>query len=335
MDIEKSLWVEKYRPIKMEDIVLPDRYKKDFERLIARQDMINLLFSGPPGGGKTTIGRILCSPNGVLHNPEYNMLFVNGSAKESRSIKYVDGVIEPYLQHPPVKDSFKVVFIDEADNLTPEAFKSLRGIIEKYHVGYARFLFTCNYPSNIPDPLHSRFTHYRFKQMPKDFVLNYCKRILDLENIEYKDEDINVVIDALHPDIRKIINALYKNSWADAEDETKAGRLDVDKDTVSTNESTIISNVYEIIAAIETGTSSRIAACVDNIIKLIENDEVDYRHLYVTLFHAPKVPLPAKIIVNREANRHQGCLIPHMHFMSMVYDIIKALQALRKAYMTK
>lgn len=317
-----SIWVEKFRPKKLDDLVLPEKYYTDFKRMIEKKQLPNLLFSGPPGGGKTTLARVLCSKAGLLFNKKDNLLEVNGSARKSRGIGFVDEVIEPFLKVPPARDKYKVVFIDEADKLTIDGYDSLRGIIEKYHVAYARFVFTCNYLSKIPDPVQSRFIPYVFTQIPKKFVMKYCKTILDFEKIEYDEKNIQLAIDNLYPDIRKIVNALQRASWD--------GKLNISKEDVITIEKKIVSFVLHIISCIEKGQDSKIGGAIGSVIDVLASQEIEYRSIYTDLFFNEKIPAPAKIIINKYSNTHQNCLVPHMHFMGMIFDVVTTLKEYRK-----
>ena len=92
-----SMWVEKYRPKILENLVLPVSYKLEFEKIISKQELPNLLFSGPAGGGKTTLARVLCSKNGCLSNPKDNLLTANGSAKKTRGIGFIYEVVHRFF----------------------------------------------------------------------------------------------------------------------------------------------------------------------------------------------------------------------------------------------
>ena len=318
MKIENSLWVEKYRPKKIKDLILPENYRKDFESCIQRKEISHLLLSGSPGSGKTALTRIICSDEGIILNREDNVLEVNGSAKETRSITYVNDVIEPYLKIPQGRpDKYKIVFIDEADFLTDASFSSMRNIMEKYSA-HARFIFTCNYISKIPEAIQSRCQHYIFKQMPVEFVLDYCKNILTKEEITFEEKDLKFIIDTLYPDIRRIVNSIQKCSLT--------GKLNSDRNVSLSTEKVIISNIVEIISFIQNSEDHKINAVINNLVKVLGDLDLDFRAIYSDLFFRDNVPTTAKIIINKYSNSHADCLLPNMHFLGMLFEVIQALQ---------
>jgi len=309
------LLVSKYRPNKLEDLILDDDDRKKFQEYIDSREIPHLLFIGPPGSGKSTISEILVSKNGILSLPKSNLLRINGSAQQNRGIGFISSVIEPFLSSPPSgSDKIKVVYIDESDNMTPDAFDSLRHIVERYQK-YSRFIFTGNNLYKLPSPLQSRLQMYKFNKLSVDYVTDYCRKILIGENITYKEEDLKFLIDLHYPDIRKILNFIERS--------TVSNVLKV-KHYV-TNEKKIIESILQIIKLASAKTFNNINKLISEIIELLNGDDLYFTEIYMTLFYMKEMPVPIKIIINRYTNAHNSALVPSMHFMAMIFEIIKFL----------
>ena len=154
------LWVEKYRPQKIDDCILPKKIKDTFKQFIESGELPNFLFSGGPGIGKTTVAKALCNEVGA----EY--LLINGS--EEGNIDTLRTKIKSFASTISLTDSKKVVILDEADYLNPNSTQpALRAFIEEFS-NNCRFIFTCNYKNRIIEPLHSRCAVVDFKIENKD-----------------------------------------------------------------------------------------------------------------------------------------------------------------------
>ena len=205
---EHMLWVEKYRPKTVEDCILPESTKSTFQEYVNRKEIPNLLLSGTAGVGKTTIAKALCEEVGC------DYIVINGSSE--RGIGTMQNQVMNYATAMSLSGGRKVVILDEADNLTPDAQKALRGIIEEVAANCS-FIFTCNFKSKIMDAIHSRCTVIDFKVngSKAKMATQFFKRvewILKEENITYDKEVVAAIITKHFPDNRRILNELQRYS---------------------------------------------------------------------------------------------------------------------------
>jgi DNA polymerase III delta prime subunit len=203
----KELWIEKYRPQTIDGYVfVDDNQRQQVQSWIQDQSIPNLLFSGSPGTGKTTLGKMLINELGV---DEYDVLYANGS-KEGRKIEWVDKLIS-FCQTMPY-GKFKVVFIDEADYLNPNSVQpAMRNLMEDYSHS-VRFILTCNYPNKIIPPLHSRLQQLHILKTDHTEFTARAATVLVTENIEFDIDTLDSYVRATYPDLRKCLQLLQQNS---------------------------------------------------------------------------------------------------------------------------
>lgn len=205
-----DLWVDKYRPTKIEDYVFTnDSLKDDVKSWIKNGQLPgHLMLSGHQGCGKTALARLLFASFEV---PKGDILEINGS-NEGRQIDTLREKILGFCQTWSLTGSHKIILIDEADYLNLHSSQpALRNIMEKY-ANHVRFILTCNYPTKIIPALHSRCQQYHFEQIDEESYLAKMTIVLDSENIEYDMEDLVEYYTAAYPDLRKCINLLQQNS---------------------------------------------------------------------------------------------------------------------------
>lgn len=204
------IWVEKYRPTKINECILPESLKSTFQDYIKGGRIPTFLFAGGAGVGKTTVAKALCNEVGA----EY--LFINGS--EESGIDVLRTKIKSFASSVSLTDAHKVVIIDEADYLNPNSTQpALRAFIEEFS-NNCSFIFTCNYKNRIIEPLHSRCSVIEFKidnKQKSELAGLFFKRaiqILVAEGIEYDPKVVAQVVSKHFPDYRRVLNELQRYS---------------------------------------------------------------------------------------------------------------------------
>ena len=206
------IWVEKYRPQTIEECILPENIKKTFQDFLSQGEIPNMLLSGPPGIGKTTVAKCLCNQLGA------DYYVINGS-DEGRFLDTVRNNAKNFASTVSLtsESKHKVIIIDEADNTTPDVQLLLRASIEEFQRN-CRFIFTCNYKNKIIEPLHSRCAVIDFAINGKQkatIASQFFKRvnyILEQERVESDKKVLAELINKHFPDWRRVLNECQRYS---------------------------------------------------------------------------------------------------------------------------
>jgi len=209
---DEFLFVEKYRPSKVSETILPKELKETFQAIVDNGEIPNMMFSGTAGTGKTTVARAICDELGL------DYIIVNGS--EEGNIDTLRGKIKQFASSVSLAGGYKVVILDEADYLNPQSTQpALRGFIEEFSKN-CRFILTCNFKNKIIEPLHSRCSNYEFN-FTKKVMAQLCgqfmgrlETILDGEGVTYRKDVIAGLIMRHAPDWRRVLNEAQRGSIA-------------------------------------------------------------------------------------------------------------------------
>lgn len=198
-------WTEKYRPKKLDEMVGQEEIVIRLKKYVSERNMPHLLFSGPPGVGKTTAAICLARE---LYGDAWRRNFLETNASDERGINVVREKIKDFARTRPFGEAeFKIIFLDEADALTPDAQNALRRTMEMYTTT-CRFILSCNYSSKIIEPIQSRTAVFRFRPLTDKDVAKKLKFIAEREGLEITDEGMNALVYVAEGDLRRAENLL-------------------------------------------------------------------------------------------------------------------------------
>mgnify|MGYP000489127375 FL=1 len=306
---EQFLWVEKYRPRKLDDCILPDDQLKTFREFVATGEIPNMLLCGSAGVGKTTIARAICEELGC------DYIIINGS--EESGIDVLRTKIREFASSVSFGGKTKVVILDEADYLNPNSTQpALRAFIEEF-ANNCRFIFTCNFKNRIIAPLHSRTAVIEFKLTKADrpkMAGRFMKRLSDIlatENVTFDEKVVAEVLKKHFPDYRRVLNELQRYSVSGTIDE---GIL------VNVQEV----NMKELVASLKSKDFKKMRNwVVDNI----DNDpNLIFRKIYDTILDEVKYPSQLVLLLADYQYKAAFAANPEINLVACLAEIMAGME---------
>ncbi|GCF13820.1 ATPase AAA [Haloarcula mannanilytica] len=204
----EEVWIEKYRPQTLDDVMGHENIVGRLQSYVSRNDLSHMLFSGPAGTGKTTCATAIARE---LYGEDWREHFLELNASDERGIDVVRDRIKNFARTSFGGVEYRIIFLDEADALTSDAQSALRRTMEQFS-NNVRFILSCNYSSQIIDPIQSRCAVFRFSPLADDAVAEEIRHIAAEENIELTEDGLDALVYAADGDMRKAINGLQAAS---------------------------------------------------------------------------------------------------------------------------
>jgi replication factor C small subunit len=281
-----KIWCEYYRPNNLDEMIIPDEQRHTFKSYLS-SGLPNVIFYGSPGSGKTTTALIFLKEMGA----EY--LRLNGS--DTRGIDVIREEIKNFIQTRSFNKKRKIVFFDESERLTPDAFGALKEVTERYY-RTATFIFCTNHLYKFPDAIRSRCTLFEFKKPTKEEGLKFLRNILEKENVKYEPEELDKVYRSCAGDLRRSLNYLQQYSIT--------GTLKLPEETYA--------EIYKII---------RSGSLVE-LKRYFASHSIDYDGLYRFLYERIDDPIKA-ILLAKYAYQDALVVDKEINFVGFVAELIK------------
>ena len=207
--VEIAVWAEKYRPQKLSEVINQKHVVERIKAFVKEKNIPNMLFAGPAGTGKTSVALAIAYE---LYGKEWRQNVLEKNASDERGIDVIRGAIKDFARTRAIGEvPYKLVILDEADALTPEAQQALRRTMENF-TNVTRFCLICNFSSKIIEPIQSRCAVFRFKALAEADVRKYIQRIVEGEKLKITEDGIKAIIEISEGDLRKVANLLQASS---------------------------------------------------------------------------------------------------------------------------